>query len=88
VLLVEAVLPRMEEDSRIVLIGSTAGLDDQGGPYAAAKITRIAANANAPGLVADTEFFEAGTRDGSCCGLRRMSARSSAATTDDDLPCR
>ena len=75
VLLVEAVLPRMEEDGRIVLIGSTAGLDGQGGPYATAKAAlhgyardlarrtgprRITANAIAPGFVADTEFFEAG----------------------------
>jgi 3-oxoacyl-[acyl-carrier protein] reductase len=37
VLLIEAILPRMEEDGRIVLIGSTAGLDGQGGPYATAK---------------------------------------------------
>ncbi|WP_326520034.1 SDR family oxidoreductase [Xanthomonas euroxanthea] len=75
VLLIEAVLPRMEADGRIVLIGSMAGLDGQGGPYATAKAAlhgytrdlarrvgkqRITANAIAPGFVGDTEFFEAG----------------------------
>lgn len=75
VLLIEAVLPEMVEDGRIVLIGSTAGLDGQGGPYATAKAAlhgyardlarragkrRITANVIAPGFVADTEFFEAG----------------------------
>ena len=75
VLLIEAVLPRIEEDGRIVLIGSTAGLDGQGGPYATAKAAlhgyardlarragqrHITANAIAPGFVADTEFFKAG----------------------------
>lgn len=74
-LLIEAVLARMEEDGRIILIGSTAGLDGQGGPYATAKAAlhgyardlarragkrRITANAIAPGFVAETEFFEAG----------------------------
>lgn len=75
VLLIEAVLPRMEEDGRIVLIGSMSGFDGLGGPYASAKAAlhgyardlarragerRITANAIAPGFVADTEFFEAG----------------------------
>lgn len=75
VLLIEAALPRMEEDGRIILIGSMAGLDGQGGPYATAKAAlhgyardlarragkrRITANVIAPGFVAETEFFEAG----------------------------
>ena len=75
VLPIEAVLGRFVDGGRIVLIGSTAGLDGQGGPYATAKaalagygrdLARRAAsrgitvNTLAPGFVADTNFFEAG----------------------------
>jgi len=80
VLLIEAVIERIDEDGRIILIGSTAGLDGQGGPYATAKAalhgyardlarraggSRITANVIAPGFVADTEFFDAGGYGGS-----------------------
>lgn len=76
ILPIEAVLPSMiDDEGRIVLIGSTAGLDGAGGPYATAKAalagygrdlaTRagrrgITANTLAPGFVAATDFFEAG----------------------------
>ncbi|GAA1208725.1 SDR family NAD(P)-dependent oxidoreductase [Prauserella alba] len=76
ILPIEAVLPLMVDgQGRIVLIGSTAGLDGAGGPYATAKAalsgygrdlaTRvgrrgITANTLAPGFVAATDFFEAG----------------------------
>lgn len=76
VLPVEVLLPRMlDGEGRIVLIGSTAGLDGAGGPYATAKAAvagygrelavrvgarGITANTIAPGFVADTEFFEVG----------------------------
>jgi len=76
VLPVEALLPSMPQDEgRIVLIGSTAGLDGRGGPYATAKAALagygrdlavragkrgITANTVAPGFVASTGFFEAG----------------------------
>jgi 3-oxoacyl-[acyl-carrier protein] reductase len=76
VLPVEVLLPKLiDTRGRVVLIGSTAGLDGAGGPYATAKAavagygrelavrvgTRgITANTIAPGFVADTEFFEAG----------------------------
>lgn len=76
ILPIEAVLPLMPDgEGRIVMIGSTAGLDGAGGPYATAKAalsgygrdlaTRagrrgITANTLAPGFVADTDFFEAG----------------------------
>jgi len=75
VLPVEILLPRMlDTRGRVVLIGSTAGLDGAGGPYATAKAavagygrelaTRvgkrgITANTIAPGFVTDTGFFEA-----------------------------
>lgn len=76
ILPIEATLPRMIDDQgRIVLIGSTAGLDGAGGPYATAKAALsgygrdlanragrrgITANTLAPGFVAATGFFEAG----------------------------
>lgn len=76
VLPVEALLPKMLDTlGRIVLIGSTAGIDGAGGPYATAKAALagygrevagrvgargITTNTLAPGFVADTEFFEAG----------------------------
>lgn len=75
VLLIEALLNQIEDEGRIVLIGSTAGLDGQGGAYSVAKAAlhgyardlarrlgarRITSNAVAPGFVAETEFFEAG----------------------------
>ena len=74
VLLVEALTARLADgDGRVVLIGSTAGLNGAGGPYAAAKAalhsygrtlarslgTRgITANVVAPGFVTDTDFFD------------------------------
>ncbi len=74
VLLIESLLPTVTERSgRIVLIGSTAGLDGAGGPYATAKAALhgygrdlaarlgprgITANVVAPGFVGSTEFFE------------------------------
>lgn len=73
---IEALLPHMPQDEgRIVLIGSTAGLDGAGGPYATAKAALagygrdlavrvaqrgITANTVAPGFVSDTGFFTAG----------------------------
>ncbi len=76
VLPIEAVLPQMADGrGRIVLIGSTAGLDGAGGPYVTAKAALsgygrdlalragrrgITANTLAPGFVAATDFFEAG----------------------------
>jgi 3-oxoacyl-[acyl-carrier protein] reductase len=76
VLPIEALLEQVPDTTgRIVLIGSTAGLDGAGGPYATAKAalagygrdlaTRagargITVNTIAPGFVADTGFFEAG----------------------------
>lgn len=75
VLPIEAVLPRIEKGGRIVLIGSTSGVDGKGGPYATAKAAlhgycrdlaqragkrAVCVNVVAPGFVADTEFFEAG----------------------------
>ncbi|WP_138732712.1 SDR family NAD(P)-dependent oxidoreductase [Modestobacter excelsi] len=76
VLPIEALLPLLLDGAgRIVLIGSTAGLDGQGGPYATAKAALagygrdlavrlgrrgITANTLAPGFVASTGFFEAG----------------------------
>src|SRR5918993_4692374 len=75
VLPIEAVLSNIEKGGRIVLIGSTSGVDGKGGPYATAKAAlhgycrdlarrvgerSVCANVVAPGFVADTEFFEAG----------------------------
>ncbi|MDO7835606.1 SDR family oxidoreductase [Sphingobium sp. HBC34] len=75
ILLIEAAMDRVENGGRIILIGSTAGLDGQGGPYATAKAAlhgygrdlarrtaprQITVNTIAPGFVADTEFFDAG----------------------------
>jgi 3-oxoacyl-[acyl-carrier protein] reductase len=76
ILPIESVLPLMVDGrGRIVLIGSTAGLDGAGGPYAAAKAALsgygrdlairagrrgITANTLAPGFVAATDFFAAG----------------------------
>jgi 3-oxoacyl-[acyl-carrier protein] reductase len=76
VLPIEVLLEKMSDTTgRIVLIGSTAGLDGAGGPYATGKAalagygrdlaTRagargITVNTIAPGFVADTGFFEAG----------------------------
>lgn len=75
ILLIEGVLARIEDGGRIVLIGSTAGLDGEGGPYATAKAALhgygrdlarrvgergITVNTIAPGFVGGTEFFEAG----------------------------
>lgn len=76
VLPIEAVLPLMPDGlGRIVLIGSSAGLDGAGGPYATAKAALsgygrelarragargITANTLSPGFVAATGFFEAG----------------------------
>jgi 3-oxoacyl-[acyl-carrier protein] reductase len=76
VLPIEVLLEKMADTTgRIVLIGSTAGLDGAGGPYATGKAalagygrdlaTRagargITVNTIAPGFVADTDFFEAG----------------------------
>ena len=75
VLPIEALLEQVLATSgRIVLIGSTAGLDGAGGPYATAKAglsgygrdlairagaRGITVNTIAPGFVADTGFFEA-----------------------------
>ncbi|GAA1853972.1 SDR family NAD(P)-dependent oxidoreductase [Brevibacterium marinum] len=75
-LIAEALADRyIEHRSRVVLIGSTAGIDGAGGPYSVAKAAvhayardlarrlgprGITANAIVPGFVADTEFFEAG----------------------------
>jgi len=75
VLPVEGLLPRLlDTDGRIVLIGSTAGLDGAGGPYSTAKAAvagygrdlairagkrGITVNTLAPGFVADTDFFDA-----------------------------
>ena len=77
VLPIEAVAPELVDGrARVVLISSTAGLDGQGGPYATAKAAmhgyamdlarrlggrEITANVVAPGFIADTEFFEAGS---------------------------
>ena len=74
VLLVEALTPALaDRDGRVVLVGSTAGLNGAGGAYAAAKaalhsygrtIARslgkrgITANVVAPGFVTDTDFFD------------------------------
>lgn len=76
ILPIEATLPLMIDGrGRIVLVGSTAGLDGAGGPYATAKAALagygrdlalragrrgITANTLAPGFVAATDFFEAG----------------------------
>lgn len=76
VLPIEAALPELVDGrGRVVLIGSTSGLDGLGGPYATAKAAmqgygmdlarrlggrQITANVVAPGFIADTEFFEAG----------------------------
>lgn len=76
VLPIEALLPLMPDThGRIVLIGSTAGLDGAGGPYAAAKAALagygrdlairagrrgITANTVTPGFVEATGFFLAG----------------------------
>jgi 3-oxoacyl-[acyl-carrier protein] reductase len=76
VLPIEALLPLVLDGAgRIVLIGSSAGLNGQGGPYAAAKAALagygrdlamragrrgITVNTLAPGFVASTDFFEAG----------------------------
>jgi 3-oxoacyl-[acyl-carrier protein] reductase len=76
VLPVEALVPNvLDGRGRIVLIGSTAGIDGAGGPYASAKAALagygrelagrlgqrgITANTIAPGFVENTEFFEAG----------------------------
>ena len=74
-LLIELLLPEMQDAGRIVLIGSTAGLDGKGGPYAAAKAAlhgygrdlalrvgnrKVTVNTIAPGYVEDTEFFDSG----------------------------
>lgn len=75
VLPVEGLLPRLlDTEGRIVLIGSTAGLDGGGGPYSTAKAAvagygrdlairagarGITVNTLAPGFVADTDFFDA-----------------------------
>jgi 3-oxoacyl-[acyl-carrier protein] reductase len=75
VLPIEAILPQLLDGrSRVVLISSLAALDGSGGPYATAKAALhgyaydlarrlaprgITANVVAPGLVGDTEFFEA-----------------------------
>ncbi|MDF8331990.1 SDR family NAD(P)-dependent oxidoreductase [Novosphingobium cyanobacteriorum] len=75
VLPIEAVLSRIIDGGRIILIGSTAGIDGQGGPYATAKAALagygrdlarrvggrgITVNTLAPGFISDTDFFEAG----------------------------
>ncbi len=76
VLPIDAMLPQMIDSvGRIVLIGSTAGLDGLGGPYATAKAALagygrdlarragrrgITVNTLAPGFVDATEFFTAG----------------------------
>lgn len=76
VLPVETLLTRvLDDEGRIVLIGSTAGIDGAGGPYATAKAALagygrelarrvggrgITVNTIAPGFVDDTEFFETG----------------------------
>lgn len=73
---VETLIPSLSDHrGRVVLISSTAALDGQGGPYAAAKAALIGygmdlarrlgprgitANVVAPGFVANTGFFEAG----------------------------
>lgn len=75
VLPVEGLLPQvLDTEGRIVLIGSTAGLDGGGGPYSTAKAAvagygrdlairagrrGITVNTLAPGFVADTDFFDA-----------------------------
>lgn len=76
VLPVEALLPSMlDDEGRVVLNGSTSGIDGAGGPYATAKAALagygrelagrvgergITANTIAPGFVDETEFFETG----------------------------
>jgi 3-oxoacyl-[acyl-carrier protein] reductase len=74
-LLVEGLLPLLaDRRGRVVLIGSTAALDGDGGPYVAAKAALhgygldlarrlgprgVTVNVVAPGFVGDTGFFEA-----------------------------
>ncbi|MDD7928586.1 SDR family NAD(P)-dependent oxidoreductase [Microbacterium thalli] len=76
VLPVETLLPKMlDNEGRVVLIGSTAGIEGAGGPYATAKAALagygrelarrvgergITSNTIAPGFVDNTEFFESG----------------------------
>lgn len=92
VLPIEEVLPTMLDiEGRIVLIGSTAGIDGAGGPYATAKAAMagygrdlavrlgprgITANTIAPGFVASTEFFESGGFGDSAKMIDAIAART------------
>ncbi|MFQ1000911.1 SDR family NAD(P)-dependent oxidoreductase [Modestobacter sp. SSW1-42] len=89
---IEALLPHMVDQlGRIVLIGSTSGLDGRGGPYATAKAALagygrelavragargITANTIAPGFVSDTEFFTSGGFGDSAAFVDQVAAQT------------